>query len=43
MPRGKGRVLYLSSGELWRLRKYRDTAHERLWTQLLQHTAGWMK
>jgi uncharacterized membrane protein len=35
MPLGKGRVVYLTSGELWRLRAYREAMHERLWMQIL--------
>jgi uncharacterized membrane protein len=40
MPVGKGRVVYLSSGELWRLREFREEAHERLWFQLLWYALG---
>jgi hypothetical protein len=40
MPLGKGRVVYLGSGEMWRLRLYRETAHERFWTGLLAYAAG---
>jgi hypothetical protein len=39
-PYGKGRVVYLGSGELWRLRQYDEAFHERLWTQLVRHAAG---
>jgi hypothetical protein len=34
MPYGNGRVVYLSAGELWRLRQYREIFHERFWTKL---------
>lgn len=34
MPYGGGKVVYLGSGELWRLRQYREAFHERFWTKL---------
>ena len=37
---GKGRVVYLGSGELWRLRSCREAYHDRLWTGLIRYTAG---
>jgi hypothetical protein len=40
MRAGKGRVLYVGSGELWRLRQFREEYHERLWRRLLAHAAG---
>ncbi|MBY0232440.1 MAG: hypothetical protein K2W96_24445 [Gemmataceae bacterium] len=40
MPLDGGRVVYLASGELWRVREYREAAHDRLWNQLLAHAAG---
>jgi hypothetical protein len=40
MPRGKGRVVYLGSGETWRLRQYREAYHENFWRQLLPYAAG---
>jgi hypothetical protein len=43
MPRGKGRVVYLGSAELWRLREYKEEAHERLWLQLLSYSATGIK
>jgi hypothetical protein len=43
MSRGKGRVLYLGSAEWWRLREYKEEAHERLWSQLLRYSAGRVK
>src|SRR5262249_25075752 len=33
---GKGRVAWLASGEMWRLRKYKDAYHERFWTKFLR-------
>jgi hypothetical protein len=36
-PTGKGRVAYIGSGELWRLRQYRETYHERLWLGLINY------
>ena len=35
MPRGKGRVVYLSSGETWRLRQSKQAFHKRFWLGLL--------
>ena len=40
MRRGKGRVVYLGSGETWRLRQYREAYHETFWRQLLACAAG---
>jgi hypothetical protein len=40
MAAGKGRVVYLGSGEMWRLRQFREAFHERFWTQLARHAAG---
>ena len=37
---GKGRVVYLGSGELWRLRACREAFHDRFWTNLIRYTAG---
>jgi hypothetical protein len=34
MPYGNGKVVYLGSGEMWRLRGYREVYHERFWTKL---------
>jgi hypothetical protein len=39
MARGKGRVVYLGSGETWRLRQYREAYHENFWRQLLAYAA----
>jgi hypothetical protein len=40
MKRGHGRVVYLGSGETWRLRQYREAYHETFWRQLLAYAAG---
>jgi hypothetical protein len=40
MARGKGWVVYLGSGETWRLRQYREAYHENFWRQLLAWAAG---
>ncbi len=40
MARGKGRVVYLGSGETWRLRQYREAYHETFWRRLLAYAAG---
>jgi hypothetical protein len=37
---GKGRVLYVGSGELWRLRQYRRSYYERFWLSLLQNVTA---
>ena len=34
---GKGRVVYLGSGELWRLRACRDAFYDRFWTGLIRY------
>lgn len=39
-PTGKGRVAYLGSGEVWRLREYREAYHERLWLGLIEYARG---
>jgi hypothetical protein len=38
-PHGKGNVVFVGSGELWRLRTYRPAYHERIWWNLAQHAA----
>lgn len=40
MPFGGGKVVYLSSGELWRLRLYRENFHERFWTKLARYAGS---
>jgi len=34
MPYGTGKVFWLASGEMWRLRGYREAYHERFWAKL---------
>jgi hypothetical protein len=34
MPYGNGQVIYLGSGETWRLRQHREAFFERFWTKL---------
>jgi RNA polymerase sigma factor (sigma-70 family) len=40
MPYGKGRTVYLGSGETWRLRQFNPDFHERFWTQLARYAAS---
>lgn len=40
MPVGKGRAVYLSSGETWRVRQYRPVYHERFWLGLLSYSSA---
>jgi hypothetical protein len=40
MPYWLGKVIFLGSGETWRLRQFRDTFHERFWTQLVRYAAS---
>lgn len=35
-PWGKGKVMWIGSGETWRLRMYKEEYHERFWTKLLR-------
>jgi uncharacterized membrane protein len=42
MPSGQGRVVYLSSGEMWRLRQYRREYYKRFWLGLLDHAGAGM-
>ncbi|MCS7236712.1 MAG: hypothetical protein NZ899_00395 [Thermoguttaceae bacterium] len=37
---GAGRVFYLGSCELWRLRAISERYYERLWLQLIRHASG---
>jgi RNA polymerase sigma factor (sigma-70 family) len=39
-PHGNGRVVYLGSGETWRLREYSATYHERFWTGMVRYAAA---
>lgn len=36
MPAGKGKVVWLGSGEMWRLRTHREAFHDRFWVELAQ-------
>jgi hypothetical protein len=37
---GNGRVVWVGSGELWRLRQYREMFYERLWTKLARYAGS---
>jgi hypothetical protein len=37
---GKGRVLFVGSSELWRLRGYKELYYERFWTKLARYAAA---
>jgi hypothetical protein len=43
MPFGSGKSLYLGSGELWRLRAFKDGFHERMWIKMVRHVAAGAK
>jgi hypothetical protein len=40
MAHGSGRVVYLGSGEIWRLRQYHVAFHRRFWDGLVRQVAG---
>jgi hypothetical protein len=40
MPYGNGKVVYIGSGETWRLRQYREVYHERFWTKLARYAGS---
>jgi hypothetical protein len=40
MPFGSGKVVYLGSGEIWRLRQYRESYYERFWTKLARYAGS---
>ncbi|HEV3257764.1 MAG TPA: hypothetical protein VG013_12840, partial [Gemmataceae bacterium] len=40
MPYGSGKVVYISSGEMWRLRQYHEAFHERFWTKLARYVGS---
>jgi hypothetical protein len=40
MPYGSGKVVYLGSGEMWRLRQFREIYHERFWTKLARYAGS---
>ena len=37
---GAGKTLYLGSGEMWRLRAYKDGYHERLWIKMARNVSA---
>jgi hypothetical protein len=37
---GKGRVVFVASSELWRLRGYKEVYYERFWTKLARYAAA---
>jgi hypothetical protein len=39
-PSSHRRVVWIGSGETWRLRQYREAFHERFWTKLLRYAAA---
>lgn len=40
MPYGSGKVVYIGSGEMWRLRQCREVYHERFWTKLGRYASS---
>jgi hypothetical protein len=40
---GSGKSLYVSSGEFWRLRAYKDGFHQRLWIKMARYVAAGAK
>jgi hypothetical protein len=40
MPYGSGKVVYLGSGEIWRLRMFREAYFERFWTKLARYAGS---
>ncbi len=39
-PWGEGKVIYIASGETWRLRMFKEQYHERFWTKLLREAGS---
>jgi uncharacterized membrane protein len=39
-PNSGRRVVWIASGETWRLRQYREAYHERFWTKLTRYAAA---
>jgi hypothetical protein len=39
-PASHRRVVWIGSGEVWRLRQYREAYHERFWTKLLRYAGA---
>ena len=37
---GKGRTVWLGSGEMWRLRQFKEAYHERFWTELARYAGS---
>src|SRR5262249_18808093 len=40
MPYGSGRVVYVSAGEMWRLRQCRGIFYERFWAKLARYAGS---
>lgn len=40
MPYGNGKTMYVGSGELWRLRAFKDGYYERLWFKMARNVAA---
>jgi hypothetical protein len=40
MPYGSGKVVYIGSGESWRLRQAREVYHERFWMKLARYAGS---
>jgi hypothetical protein len=40
MPYGSGKVVYIGSGETYRLRQFREVYHERFWTKLARYAGS---
>jgi hypothetical protein len=40
MTYGGGKVVYLGSGEMWRLRNYRESYYERFWAKLARYAGS---
>jgi len=40
MPYGSGKVAYIGSGEMWRLRQCREIYHERFWTKMARYAGS---
>jgi hypothetical protein len=43
MPCGAGKSLYVSSGEFWRLRSFKDGYHQRLWIKMARYVSAGAK
>lgn len=40
MPYGKGKTVYVGSGEIWRLRQFKEIFHERFWIKLGRYASA---